>query len=121
MAPASGPQWNLIKTTILETLRPEQGLVVAPYMLGQVATSKTRLIELPAPGIVIFASWGCVCETLDLLLPVVDNSLVPLLQMLLLVTPCSTAGSACSLAPPLFHDSSTTGGKRYLPGPSPAT
>ena len=35
VAPARGPQWSLIKQTILETLRPEQGLVVAPYMLRQ--------------------------------------------------------------------------------------
>lgn len=37
VAPASGPHWNLIKQTILETVRPEQGLVVTPYLLRQAA------------------------------------------------------------------------------------
>ncbi|PRW33795.1 Zn-dependent [Chlorella sorokiniana] len=43
VAAASGPQWNLLKQTILETLRPEQGLVVAPYMLSGMTDSRHYL------------------------------------------------------------------------------
>lgn len=29
-----GPHFQLVRTAILETLRPEQGLVVVPYLVG---------------------------------------------------------------------------------------
>jgi hypothetical protein len=33
VAPASGPHWQLIKQAILETLQPDGGLRVAPYLV----------------------------------------------------------------------------------------
>lgn len=34
VAPSRGPHWRLLKQVILETLRPERGLLVVPYLVG---------------------------------------------------------------------------------------
>lgn len=34
VAPSNGPHWRLLKQVILQTLRPQQGLLVVPYLVG---------------------------------------------------------------------------------------
>jgi hypothetical protein len=34
VAPANGPHWDLLRQAILETLQPEGGLRVAPYLVS---------------------------------------------------------------------------------------
>lgn len=40
VAPSNGPHWRLLKQVILQTLRPQQGLLVVPYLVGGMTDSR---------------------------------------------------------------------------------
>ncbi|KAL4436962.1 hypothetical protein ABPG75_004101 [Micractinium tetrahymenae] len=40
VAPSRGPHWRLLKQVILQTLRPQEGLLVVPYLVGGMTDSR---------------------------------------------------------------------------------